>query len=286
MRAAAAAAATTEEATTTARTGRTTTAASTTATTTAATATTPPPPWRDKKTGLFYGGASPDDDPGPSGGGGGDDYGGGGRDGEDGAYYYGYEYDYEYFYEGGDYYGYYGDDFGAAACARGTDCTDCGSGVLGPNGAIPTWDDDYADDADDAWFDDDADAWWDDDYDFGSEWTGFEDDGYGIGIIQSVDADKKPHPRHSGNHEDTHWFHKRKNKNGTEGNYEVNFTYGFEIFFIGLFALVFGGLFYLSYLDSANKPNHPCAPCAASICPKSAATDDIEQLLGTKAAQD
>ena len=207
-------------------------------------------------------------------------------DGEDGAYYYGYEYDYEYFYEGGDYYGYYGDDFGAAACARGTDCTDCGSGVLGPNGAIPTWDDDYADDADDAWFDDDADAWWDDDYDFGSEWTGFEDDGYGIGIIQSVDADKKPHPRHSGNHEDTHWFHKRKNKNGTEGNYEVNFTYGFEIFFIGLFALVFGGLFYLSYLDSANKPNHPCAPCAASICPKSAATDDIEQLLGTKAAQD
>ena len=66
-----------------------------------------------------------------------------------------YGYDYFYDYEGEeDQYGYYGDDWGAPACAPGTDCSDCG-GPLGENGEVKTFGDDGSGDFDDdEWFDD------------------------------------------------------------------------------------------------------------------------------------
>ena len=64
-------------------------------------------------------------------------------------------YDYFYDYEGEeDQYGYYGDDWGAPACAPGTDCSDCG-GPLNEDGQVKSWGDDANGDFDDdEWFDD------------------------------------------------------------------------------------------------------------------------------------
>jgi hypothetical protein len=77
----------------------------------------------------------------------------------EGQYEYGdeYAYGYDYFYDDEgeeDQYGYYGDDWGAPACAPGTDCSDCG-GPLGEDGQIKSWGDDASGDFDDdEWFDD------------------------------------------------------------------------------------------------------------------------------------
>ena len=71
---------------------------------------------------------------------------------------------------------------------------------------------------------DDKDGDWadDDDYDFGEDWDGYHDDGEGqvIGFIGSVKPTKKPHARHSGDHTQTHWWHRRRQKNGKEGTWK------------------------------------------------------------------
>ena len=62
----------------------------------------------------------------------------------------------------------------------------------------------------------------DDDYDFGEDWDGYHDDGEAdvLGFIQSVKPTKKPHARHSGDHTQTHWWHRRRQKNGKEGTWK------------------------------------------------------------------
>ena len=71
---------------------------------------------------------------------------------------------------------------------------------------------------------DDKDGDWadDDDYDFGEDWDGYHDDGEAdvLGFIQSVKPTKKPHARHSGDHTQTHWWHRRRQKNGKEGTWK------------------------------------------------------------------
>ena len=73
------------------------------------------------------------------------------------------------------------------------------------------------------WFDDKDGDWADDDdYDFGEDWDGYHDDGEAdvLGFIQSVKPTKKPHARHSGDHTQTHWWHRRRQKNGKEGTWK------------------------------------------------------------------
>jgi hypothetical protein len=73
------------------------------------------------------------------------------------------------------------------------------------------------------WFDDKDGDWNDDDdYDFGEDWDGYHDDGEAdvLGFIQSVKPTKKPHARHSGDHTQTHWWHRRRQKNGKEGTWK------------------------------------------------------------------
>ena len=41
-----------------------------------------------------------------------------------------------------------------------------------------------------------------------------------LGFIQSVKPTKKPHARHSGDHTQTHWWHRRRQKNGKEGTWK------------------------------------------------------------------
>ena len=59
-------------------------------------------------------------------------------------------------------------------------------------------------------------------YDFGEDWDGYHDDGEAdvLGFIQSVKPTKKPHARHSGDHTQTHWWHRRRQKNGKEGTWK------------------------------------------------------------------
>ncbi|KAH8079496.1 hypothetical protein JL720_9237 [Aureococcus anophagefferens] len=220
-------------------------------------------------------------------------------------YRYAYEddaYGYAYFYgaNGDDVYGYYADDFGAPACDRGTDCTDCGGSVLDENGQLKFWDDagDEWYDDDGEWFDDDAEEWWDDDYDFGDEWGGFaDDDAAAVGIIQSSEATKKPHSRHSGKHEDTHWFHKRKRNRGDDDDEfaaHTAFVRGAlsvaSVVALGLLCLA-GCVAYARQID--DKPDaDPCDPCFKALgvgvtnTLGAAQADDLAPMLGVKASKD
>ena len=56
----------------------------------------------------------------------------------------------------------------------------------------------------------------------GEDWDGYHDDGEAdvLGFIQSVKPTKKPHARHSGDHTQTHWWHRRRQKNGKEGTWK------------------------------------------------------------------
>jgi len=212
----------------------------------------------------------------------------------EGGYEYGdeYAYGYDYFYDDEeDAYGYYGDDWGAAACSPGTDCSDCG-GPLGADGQPKMFGDGPSGDLeDDTWFDDDESDWWDDDYNFGDEWTGFKDDDKEsvVGIITSTAATKKPHKRHSGDHTQTHWYHMRRQKHGKEGPLAEIKKAGYAMVVAGIIASLFIAWAYHTKLTDQDKKDK-CAPCKAAlvvVTPKdSKAYDDAEAALGLKASRD
>jgi hypothetical protein len=216
-------------------------------------------------------------------------------EGGDGQYSYDeYEYGYDYFYgdEEGDTYGYYGDDWGAAACAPGTDCTDCGQ--IDADGApLRDWGDEGGKgEDDDAWFDDDEEEWWDDDYDFGDGWTGFADDADDVvGIIRSEKATKKPHARHSGDHTLTHWYHRRRRHHGKEGPEAVK-AFLLSGVMLGLVALGFFVWAFLAKLAGDRGDDAgACGPCKKMLfknvdVEESAATDELKAALNIKAAAD
>lgn len=218
---------------------------------------------------------------------------------QEGGYEYGdeYAYGYEEFYddeEGGeDSYGYYGDDWGAPACAAGTDCSDCG-GPLGEDGAIKsTYGDDGGDFDDDEWFDDKDGDWQDDDdYDFGEDWDGYHDDGEAdvLGFISSVKPTKGVHARHSGDHTQTHWWHRRRQKNGEEMTAlqkAERAGYWMGLVAVAFFILI-GYAYHTKLSDEERKDK--CAPCRAALLTvtsrDTAAMDEAEQALGLKSAKD
>jgi len=177
------------------------------------------------------------------------------------------------------------------ACAPGTDCSDCGGpideqGVPLAFGAGPSQDLE-----DDTWFDDDESEWWDDDYDFGDEWDGFQDDADDpVGIIKSVQSDKKPHARHSGDHTLNHWFHTRRVKNGKEGPAAELKKAGYGLMIGAVLAAVFVAWAYHTKLTDEDRKDR-CAPCKAALVVAmpnrdTAAYDEAEAALGIKKGKD
>lgn len=132
----------------------------------------------------------------------------------------------------------------------------------------------------------------DDDYDFGEDWDGYHDDGEGqvIGFIGSVKPTKKPHARHSGDHTQTHWWHRRRQKNGKEGTWKQTAEqagYWMGLVAVALFILI--GYAYHTKLSEEERKDK-CAPCRAALLTvtnrDTAVMDEAEQALGLKASKD
>ena len=167
-------------------------------------------------------------------------------------------------------------------------------GPLGEDGQVKSWGDDASGDFDDdEWFDDKDGDWADDDdYDFGEDWDGYHDDGEGqvIGFIGSVKPTKKPHARHSGDHTQTHWWHRRRQKNGKEGTWKQTAEqagYWMGLVAVALFILI--GYAYHTKLSEEERKDK-CAPCRAALLTvtnrDTAVMDEAEQALGLKASKD
>ena len=161
---------------------------------------------------------------------------------------------------------------------------------------------------------DDKDGDWadDDDYDFGEDWDGYHDDGEGqvIGFIGSVKPTKKPHARHSGDHTQTHWWHRRRQKNGKEGTWKQTAEqagYWMGLVAVALFILIGWACDAASFDLRRHRRDTPasrryhtklseeerkdkCAPCRAALLTvtnrDSATMDEAEQALGLKASKD
>ena len=132
----------------------------------------------------------------------------------------------------------------------------------------------------------------DDDYDFGEDWDGYHDDGEAdvLGFIQSVKPTKKPHARHSGDHTQTHWWHRRRQKNGKEGTWKQTAEqagYWMGLVAVALFILI--GYAYHTKLSEEERKDK-CAPCRAALLTvtnrDTAVMDEAEQALGLKASKD
>ena len=83
-----------------------------------------------------------------------------------------------------------------------------------------------------------------------------------LGFIQSVKPTKKPHARHSGDHTQTHWWHRRRQKNGKEGTWKQTAEqagYWMGLVAVALFILI-GWAF-----DAASFDLRPPSPRHARI---------------------
>ena len=118
------------------------------------------------------------------------------------------------------------------------------------------------------------------------------DDGEGqvIGFIGSVKPTKKPHARHSGDHTQTHWWHRRRQKNGKEGTWKQTAEqagYWMGLVAVALFILI--GYAYHTKLSEEERKDK-CAPCRAALLTvtnrDTAVMDEAEQALGLKASKD
>ena len=131
-------------------------------------------------------------------------------------------------------------------------------------------------------------------------------------FIQSVKPTKKPHARHSGDHTQTHWWHRRRQKNGKEGTWKQTAEqagYWMGLVAVALFILI-GWAFDAASFDlrprrhrrdtpasrryhtklSEEERKDKCAPCRAALLTvtnrDSATMDEAEQALGLKASKD
>ena len=73
---------------------------------------------------------------------------------------------------------------------------------------------------DDADYDDDEEYGYVYDDEYGNEGDEVYDDEAFLEGDGSVKPTKKPHARHSGDHTQTHWWHRRRQKNGKEGTWK------------------------------------------------------------------
>ena len=74
-----------------------------------------------------------------------------------------------------------------------------------------------------------------------------------LGFIQSVKPTKKPHARHSGDHTQTHWWHRRRQKNGKEGTWKQTAEqagYWMGLVAVALFILIGWAFDAASLIDS------------------------------------
>ena len=111
-----------------------------------------------------------------------------------------------------------------------------------------------------------------------------------LGFIQSVKPTKKPHARHSGDHTQTHWWHRRRQKNGKEGTWKQTAEqagYWMGLVAVALFILI--GYAYHTKLSEEERKDK-CAPCRAALLTvtnrDTAVMDEAEQALGLKASKD
>ena len=103
-------------------------------------------------------------------------------------------------------------------------------------------------------------------------------------------AAEKPHARHSGDHTQTHWWHRRRQKNGKEGTWKQTAEqagYWMGLVAVALFILI--GYAYHTKLSEEERKDK-CAPCRAALLTvtnrDTAVMDEAEQALGLKASKD
>ena len=126
-----------------------------------------------------------------------------------------------------------------------------------------------------------------------------------------VKPTKKPHARHSGDHTQTHWWHRRRQKNGKEGTWKQTAEqagYWMGLVAVALFILIGWACDAASFdLRPRHRRDTPasrryhtklseeerkdkCAPCRAALLTvtnrDTAVMDEAEQALGLKASKD